>query len=166
MNTESKANRYERLFTQIEHLCVATSFPISRMATISAILHHKLKGFFWTGFYLLQETELVVGPYQGSLACLKLKKNSGVCWAGINQEASVVVADVDKFPGHIACSPLSKSEIVIPVFDSNNNVVGVLDIDSKELNAFDDLDRVGLEKIVSLIYKNFESNTSCSCTNS
>ena len=124
------------------------------MSTIVALLHNKMSGFYWTGFYYLDENnDLVVGPYQGPLACLKLKANTGVCWAGINEGCSQVVGDVEKFPGHIACSPLSKSEIVVPVRDFSGKVVAVLDVDSREVNAFDETDREELEKMVTLIYE-------------
>lgn len=149
----AKLSKYERLYNQIEELTTPINSPISRMATISAILHHKMKGYFWTGFYLLQEGELLVGPYQGPLACLRLKKDTGVCWAGINTQQTVIVDDVETFPGHIACSSLSKSEIVVPVFNKSEEIVGVLDIDSRDLSNFDKEDKEGLEKIVELIYK-------------
>ena len=150
--TSAKLNRYHRIYTQAEQLTQSIPSPISRMATISALLHHKMSGFFWTGFYLLHEGELLVGPYQGPLACLKLKTNTGVCWAGVHAAATVIVADVHQFPGHIACSSLSQSEIVVPIFDSTRQVIGVLDIDSRDLNHFDEDDRLGLEKLVELIY--------------
>ncbi|MFT3740195.1 MAG: GAF domain-containing protein [Breznakibacter sp.] len=149
---QAKAGRYERIIVQVRDLIQATDNPISRMATINALLHHKMQSFFWTGFYLLHHGELVVGPYQGPLACLKLKKNTGVCWAGINNGEIVVVPDVHQFPGHIACSPLSRSEIVVPLRDAGNRIIGVLDIDSKDLNAFDEVDRTYLEKLVGMIY--------------
>lgn len=148
----SKAARYGRIYQQLAKLVEPVASPLSRMATICALLHHKMPAFFWTGFYLLHNGELLVGPYQGPLACMRLKQNTGVCWAGINSAQSVVVADVEQFPGHIACSSLSKSEIVVPVVDKSGNVIGVLDIDSKNLNAFDETDRIHLEKIVALIY--------------
>jgi GAF domain-containing protein len=148
-----KTDKYERLYEQILELTVDKPSVISRMATIAAVLHHKMSGFFWTGFYILEDGQLMVGPYQGPLACLRLKKDTGVCWAGVNSRKSVVVDDVHQFPGHIACSSLSNSEIVVPVFNSANVVIGVLDIDSREFANFDDQDRVGLEKIVSLVFK-------------
>jgi GAF domain-containing protein len=111
-----------------------------------------MKGFFWTGFYMLRDGNLVVGPYQGPVACLKLRKDTGVCWAGINTGESVVVPDVEEFPGHIACSSLSRSEIVVPIRNLNNEVVAVLDVDSRELANFDEVDRIELEKMVGLIY--------------
>ncbi len=153
MKDSIKIGRYKRVTEQLEKLVNATTSPVSRMATIAALLHFKMKDFFWTGFYFLYDGELVVGPYQGPVACLKLKKNTGVCWAGINSKQPVVVPDVEEFPGHIACSPLSKSEIVVPVFNCKGEVLAVLDIDSRNLNNFDDTDRIYLEQVVELIYK-------------
>lgn len=152
MSKKFEEERYKRVFLQVEKLITATANPWSRMSTIAALLHHKMPAFFWTGFYFLHDNNLVVGPYQGPLACLKLKKDTGVCWEGINSKKSVVVPDVEAFPGHIACSSLSRSEIVIPVYDPKEQVVAVLDVDSRDLNTFDDVDRIHLEKIVSLIY--------------
>ena len=125
--------------------------PIAAMATIAAVLHNKFDHFFWTGFYLLQDGELIVGPYQGSVACIKLKKNTGVCWAGIKNKETVLVPDVHQFPGHIACDSRSQSEIVLPVRNKKGEIIGVMDVDSKELNSFDEADREGLEKIITLI---------------
>jgi len=152
MNQSSKEKRYERIYEQIKSLIIATDSPIARMATINGLLHHKFSNYYWTGFYQLINGNLIVGPYQGPIACLKLKKDTGVCWAGINRKETVIVADVHDFPGHIACSSASNSEIVVPVFDSNKNVVAVLDVDSKEFDSFDAADQKGLEKIVELIY--------------
>ena len=121
------------------------------MATIIALLHHKM-GFFWTGFYLLQDGKLQVGPYQGALACIDLKKDTGVCWAAINRQQTVIVPNVHDFPGHIACDSRSKSEIVVPVILHEGRITGVLDIDSDTLNAFDQTDAVWLEKLVNLIH--------------
>ena len=147
-----KDKRYKHVYQQLEELLKITDFSISRMATISSILYNKMEGFFWTGFYLLHNDELLVGPYQGSLACQKLKKDTGVCWAGVNKMKTIVVPNVHDFPGHIACDSRSNSEIVIPVKDENDKIIGVLDIDSKNLNQFDETDAVWLEKIVNLIY--------------
>lgn len=122
------------------------------MATVVAVLHHKMDSFFWTGFYLLQDGKLQVGPYQGSLACINLAKNTGVCWAGINAKKTVLVENVEEFPGHIACDSRSKSEIVIPLKNKNGEIVGVLDVDSEKLNSFDETDAEWLEKIVALVY--------------
>ena len=121
------------------------------MATIVAVLHHKMDYFFWTGFYLLDDGELIVGPYQGSLACIKLKKDTGVCWAGINKGETIIVPDVHEFPGHIACDSKSKSEIVVPLRDNKGKIIGVLDVDSKDYDSFDEADKEGLERICTLI---------------
>lgn len=144
--------RYNRIYDQLVELLKATHHPFSRMATIAALLHHKVKGFYWTGFYFLEEGELIVGPYQGPVACLKLEKNRGVCWASVNAQKCVVVDNVHEFPGHIACSALSNSEIVVPVKNKQGKIVAVLDVDSREFSRFDELDREGLEKIVTLVY--------------
>ena len=150
---KNKHKRYERLYNQINDLIEKSSNnPLSNMATINAILYHKMEYFFWTGFYLLQERKLQVGPYQGSLACINLVKDTGVCWAAINNKSTVVVADVKAFSGHIACDSRSKSEIVIPVKNKNGEIMGVFDVDSKEYASFDETDKLWLEKIVDLVY--------------
>lgn len=145
------ARRYARIYAQLEPLLAKTKNKISRMSTIAALLHHKMPHFFWTGFYLLDRGELVVGPYQGSLACLLLEKKKGVCWAGILRRSTVIVPDVHQFPGHIACDSRSNSEIVVPLFNKKGEVWGVLDVDSREFDAFHETDREWLEKIVALI---------------
>ncbi|MBK3517389.1 GAF domain-containing protein [Carboxylicivirga marina] len=152
MNEKSKVKRYERIYEQIKQLIEATDNPVSRMATINAILHHKFNNYYWTGFYELIKGDLIVSAYQGPVACLKLKKDTGVCWAGINQKETVIVPNVHDFPGHIACSSASNSEIVVPVFNKQKEVVAVLDVDSKDFDSFDEADKTGLEKIVALIY--------------
>ncbi len=121
------------------------------MATICAVLHHKMDYFFWTGFYLLQEGRLQVASYQGPLACIDLEKDKGVCWAGINSGETVIVGNVDEFPGHIACDSRSKSEIVIPLLNKDQEIIGVLDVDSTDFSAFDEVDKEWLGKIVKLI---------------
>jgi L-methionine (R)-S-oxide reductase len=152
MHKEKKINRYGRIYSQIESYMKKCENPISRMATISAVLHHKMDYFFWTGFYLLDENRLLVGPYQGPVACQELETNKGVCWAGITNKETIVVPDVHLFPGHIACDSRSKSEIVVPVKNIEGQIIGVLDIDSKDLNMFDEIDAEELRKIVDLIY--------------
>jgi GAF domain-containing protein len=132
MEKEKKINRYTRIYEQLQELLKDKPNKIARMATIVAVLHHKMEYFFWTGFYLLDGEDLIVGPYQGSLACIKLEKNTGVCWAGINKADTVVVPDVNRFPGHIACDSRSRSEIVVPLKDISGKIQGVLDVDSKE----------------------------------
>ena len=141
--------RYSRMYNQIEALIASVDSPTSRMATIAAILHHKM-GNFWTGFYLLEKGELLVGPYQGPLACLRLQKDKGVCWHAINTKKAVCVDDVEQFPGHIACSALTKSEIVIPLFDQNE-IVGCLDIDSRDYATYSAADVDELTKICDLV---------------
>lgn len=151
MQNNKKASKYERLYSQIEALTNNNNGLIAHMATINAIVYHKMPDFFWCGFYLMDKNgELIIGPYQGPLACQKLKKNTGVCWAGINEKKTIIVPDVEKFPGHIACDSRSRSEIVIPV-KINNSIIGVLDIDSKELNTFDEVDAKYLEKILTIL---------------
>jgi len=152
MKAEVKRRRYERIREQLAGLLTKTRDPDARMATILAVLHHKFTQFFWTGFYFLKQGELTVKCYQGPLACQVLQKDKGVCWAAINREKTIVVSDVHKFPGHIACDSSSNSEIVVPVRDREMNIVGVLDIDSTELNAFDEVDAGELEAIVQMIY--------------
>jgi L-methionine (R)-S-oxide reductase len=147
-----KSSRYTRLEKQITELFIKTQDMDARMATINAVLYHKMDGFFWVGFYLLKEGRLMVGPYQGPLACLELEKNKGVCWAGINQDQTIVVEDVHRFPGHIACDSRSKSEIVVPVKNPDNKIIGVLDIDSSLLANFDKTDAVHLENIVRSLF--------------
>ena len=152
MEIDKKQKRYQRLYTQISELINKSSNnTLSNMATINAVLHHKMEYFFWTGFYLLQDGKLQVGPYQGSLACINLAQDKGVCWAAINQKKTLVVPNVCDFPDHIACDSRSASEIVIPIINSENEIIGVMDVDSSELNSFDEIDAQWLEKIVGLI---------------
>jgi len=154
MDKQKKNSRYQRLYKQIKDLIEKSSNnPTSNMVTLLAVLHHKMDYFFWTGFYLLQDGKLQVGPYQGSLACINLAKNSGVCWAAINKNETVIVDDVEAFPGHIACDSRSKSEIVILLKNQNNELIGVLDVDSSKLNSFDEIDALWLEKIVALVFE-------------
>ena len=122
------------------------------MSTIAAVLHYKIEYFFWTGFYLLQDGNLQVGPYQGALACINLEKDKGVCWAAFNKKETVVVEDVHSFPGHIACDSRSSSEIVVPLKNKAGEVIGVLDVDSSLKASFSDVDAKWLEKILELIY--------------
>jgi len=107
--------------------------------------------FFWTGFYILIDGELIIGPYQGPLACQILEKEKGVCWAGVTSKKTIIAPDVHKFPGHVACNSRSNSEIVVPLIDKENQAWGVLDVDSRKFDAFSDIDKDWLEKIVKLI---------------
>ena len=152
MDKKKKSGRYERMHKQIKDLVDKSSNnSLSNMATICAVLHHKMDYFFWTGFYLLQDGKLQVTTYQGPLACIDLKKDQGVCWAGINSKKTVIVGNVEDFPGHIACDSRSSSEIVVPIKDADKKITGVLDVDSTSLNSFDEVDAEWLEKIVRLV---------------
>jgi len=152
MNQMQKQKRYDRIINQLRDLLTATDDPVSRMATVSSLLYHKMEHFFWIGFYRLIDGELLVGPYQGTIACQKLQKDTGVCWACVNQEKPIVACDVEKFPGHIACDARSKSEIVIPVRNIAGEVVAVLDGDSDKLDTYDDIDQVNLQTVANMIY--------------
>jgi len=151
MTKTQKAGRYIRMYKQLEDLLKNRPNSAACMSTIAAVLHNKMDYFFWTGFYLLDDGELIVGPYQGSLACIRLKKDTGVCWTGINTGKTIVVPDVHNFPDHIACDSRSNSEIVVPVVNNKGIIIGVLDVDSKEFNSFDEIDAEWLEKIVQFI---------------
>lgn len=159
MQTEKKNGRYQRVYEQLSELLLKSNNSLSDMATIAALLHSKMDHYFWTGFYLLQDEKLQVGPYQGSLACIDLKHNTGVCWAGINQGKTIVVPDVHAFPGHIACDSRSQSEIVVPLFDGSGKPWAVLDVDSSEAAAFDETDALWLEKIVLLVGSGNRANS-------
>ena len=153
MDSKKKDGRYSRLYSQLEVLLKKPGNNFSKMATIIAVLHHKIDYFFWTGYYLLNHGDLTVAMYQGPVACQVLEKNKGVCWEGINSGKTVVVEDVHKFPGHIACDSRSNSEIVVPLKNKQGEVIGVLDVDSKEIASFDEIDAKWLEKILGLIFE-------------
>ncbi|UCE22609.1 MAG: GAF domain-containing protein [Candidatus Aminicenantes bacterium] len=148
---DNLAKRYERIYEQLQELLTKTENRTARMATMAAILHHKMPHYFWTGFYTLIDGELTVGPYQGPLACQVLEKKKGVCWASVEKEDTIVVPNVHKFPGHIPCDSRSNSEIVVPLFSADGRVWGVLDVDSEKLDTFSETDKEWLEKIVKLI---------------
>lgn len=145
----TKEEKYDLLYQQIKCVVEDEQDMIANMANISAMIHDTF-GFWWTGFYRVIGEELVLGPFQGPMACTRIKKGRGVCGTAWAEERTQVVPDVDQFPGHIACSSASRSEIVVPIF-RNGNVMAVLDIDSAELNTFDETDKVWLEKIVESI---------------
>ena len=145
----SKDEKYTLLYKQIVAVVEGENDIIAQMANVAAMIHHTF-GFWWTGFYRVLADELVLGPYQGPLACSRIKFGRGVCGTAWKEETTQVVPDVEKFPGHIACSSASKSEIVVPLF-RGNNVIAVLDIDSEHLSTFDDTDRMWLERIVKLL---------------
>ena len=145
-----KAEKYALLYKQIAALVEGESDPIANMANIAAMIHHTF-GFWWTGFYRVRGEELVLGPFQGPLACSRIAYGRGVCGTAWKEQQTQVVPDVERFPGHIACSSLSRSEIVVPVW-SNGEIVAVLDIDSEHLATFDTTDQEWLEKIVQLLH--------------
>lgn len=146
--TGTKNERYEVLVPQIQSVIADEPDEIANMANVAAMIHETFN-FWWTGFYRVKDDMLILGPFQGPLACTRIKKGKGVCGTAWEKSETIIVPDVDKFPGHIACSSASRSEIVVPVF-RNNQVVAVLDIDSAELNTFDETDKMWLEKITAL----------------
>lgn len=144
----SKQARYELLYKQVEAMLAGETDVVARMANLASMIHFTF-GFFWTGFYRVQGEELVLGPFQGPLACMRIRYGRGVCGTAWKECRTLVVPDVECFPGHIACSSLSRSEIVVPIL-RNGQVWGVLDIDSEQLATFDEVDQVWLEKIVAI----------------
>ena len=152
-NTPLEKNRekkYINLEEQIKSLIKGEKNNTAILANISAAISQTFK-WLWVGFYVIEDNELVLGPFQGPVACFRIKKGDGVCGAAWKDKKTIIVPDVEKFPGHIACSSISKSEIVVPVFNNKNKVFGVLDIDSDKLNSFDETDKKHLEEIVSII---------------
>ncbi len=154
ITAKDKAGIYAQILHQIEAVTSAETDMIANMANVSAILREAF-GFWWVGFYIVKPCsvgeELVLGPFQGPMACTRIKKGRGVCGTSWAEKATVIVPDVDQFPGHIACSSLSRSEIVVPVFAPDGNVMAVLDIDSEHLETFDVTDKEWLEKILRQI---------------
>ena len=145
-----KAQKYQMLVNQITSLIEGESDLIAVMSNVAAAIHQEMN-FWWTGFYRVVDSELLLGPFQGPVACMHIPFGRGVCGTAWQRRQTVVVPDVELFPGHIACSSESRSEIVIPVFDSDGKVIAVLDIDSDQVGTFDDIDRQYLEQICKLI---------------
>ena len=145
----SKQEQYETLLPQISALLNGEPDLIANLANVAAALKEQF-GWLWVGFYLVKQDELVLGPFQGPVACTRIKKGRGVCGKAWADAATLIVDDVENFPGHIACSSLSKSEIVVPIL-VNNEVVAVLDADSENLSAYDEIDKLNLEKIIAEI---------------
>jgi L-methionine (R)-S-oxide reductase len=145
----SKQEQYEALLPQISALLEGETDLVANMANMAAALKEQF-GWLWVGFYLVKNGELVLGPFQGPVACTRIKKGRGVCGAAWAEEKTMIVPDVEQFPGHIACSSLSRSEIVVPLW-KGNEVVGVLDVDSEELDQFDETDQKFLEQAVALL---------------
>lgn len=149
MTGSDKQKIYESLFRQIESVIEGEDDAIANMANASSLIHEAF-GFWWTGFYIVKDGMLVLGPFQGPVACTRIPYGKGVCGTAWERQETVVVPDVHLFPGHIACSSLSRSEIVVPIFDGTT-VKAVLDIDSKELATFDETDSHWLERITGLL---------------
>jgi L-methionine (R)-S-oxide reductase len=149
ITSADKKEQYRSLLPQIEALLYGEPDLVANLANICAALKEQFK-WFWVGFYLVKNGELVLGPFQGPIACTRIAKGKGVCGTSWQNAETLIVPDVDEFPGHIACSSLSRSEIVIPLF-YNNEVVGVLDVDSEDLAKFDEIDAEYLEQIVKLV---------------
>ena len=147
---EEKEKQYELLLKQAQALVKDETNLIANLSNLSSLIHFTF-GFWWTGFYFVDGEQLVLGPFQGPLACTRIPYGKGVCGTAWQRAATVIVPDVEQFPGHIACSSESRSEIVVPVFGHNEKVIAVLDIDSTQLSTFDDTDRHYLEQICSLI---------------
>jgi L-methionine (R)-S-oxide reductase len=145
----NKEEQYQSIVPQIAGLLHGETDLIANMANVCAALKEQFN-WFWVGFYMVKNDELVLAPFQGPVACTRIKKGKGVCGAAWEQKEILIVPDVDEFPGHIACSSLSKSEIVLPII-KNNEVIGVLDVDSEHFNSFDEIDASGLKQILELI---------------
>lgn len=145
-----KIEQYKQLTSQIRSLIEGETDAVAVMSNVAAAIHQTM-GFWWTGFYRVAGEELVLGPFQGPVACMHIPFGRGVCGTAWKRAETVVVPDVEQFPGHIACSSESRSEIVVPVFGPDNTVVAVLDIDSRELNTFDETDRQYLEEICKML---------------
>jgi GAF domain-containing protein len=145
----NKDEKYQLLTEQIESLIAGENDMVAVMANVCAAIQQEM-GFFWTGFYRVVNDELLLGPFQGPVACMHIPFGRGVCGSAWKQRQTIVVPDVEQFPGHIACSSLSRSEIVVPLFSKDGEVTAVLDIDSKELATFDDTGRRHLETICRL----------------
>ena len=149
----TRADQYANLYPQIHSLLAGETDLYANLGNIAAAIHD-IFGFFWVGFYLVKGDDLVLGPFQGPVACTRIPFHKGVCGYAYTERKTVIVPNVDEFPGHIACASASKSEIVIPVFHENQ-VILVLDVDSDSLNDFSEEDQIGLEKIMGLIEENW-----------
>lgn len=155
MTASEKHQRYAEAAKEIAAVLDGESNLVARMATVANILHHAFDHYFWTGFYLVdpdKPEELVIGPYQGSLGCLRIPFGKGVCGTAATTRETQMVKDVHSFPGHIACDSRSESEIVVPVFDADKRLIAVFDVDSDKKAQFDDADRNGLERIIAEVF--------------
>ena len=150
LTATTKEEKYIELIPQIKALLDGETDAIANMANICAALKYGMN-FFWVGFYLVKQNQLVLGPFQGPVACTRINSGKGVCGTSWLKKETIIVDDVEAFPGHIACSSLSKSEILLPLLDQHNTVIGVLDVDSDTLNYFDNIDELYLTKIINLL---------------
>ena len=150
MKADAYAESYDAIVAIWSDEGGATLDDIALMATINSVLSHRFDSYFWTGFYRVCGDRLIVGPYIGTVGCLQIELGRGVCGTAAEKRETIIVPDVHQFPGHIACDPNSRSEIVVPVFDRDGALVAVFDVDSDRVNAFDEEDRKGLEKILTL----------------
>ena len=153
IHSGDKAERYACLLPQLEEIVFTETDPIANMANVAACLWETFR-FWWVGFYRVKDNELVLGPFQGPLACTRIRKGRGVCGTSWAEARTIIVPDVEQFPGHIACSSASRSEIVVPIL-KDGVVIGVLDVDSENLATFDETDAQWLEKVAQLIAKDF-----------
>jgi GAF domain-containing protein len=153
MNREKK---YDECAVELGALLEEGAGLVSNFANAAALIHHKF-GFFWTGFYMVEGDKLTLGPFQGPVACTFIEKGKGVCGASWARAEGIVVPDVHKFPGHIACNPESRSEIVLPVYAKKGKIIAILDIDSKVIDDFTESDMIGLEKLTSIITQKLDS---------
>ena len=150
LTATTKEEKYIELIPQIKALMDGEKDSLANMANICAALKYGMN-FFWIGFYLVKENQWVLGPFQGPVACTRINMGKGVCGTSWQNKETIIVEDVEAFPGHIACSSLSKSEIVLPLLNAKNTVVGVLDVDSDSLNSFDKIDELYLSQIINLL---------------
>lgn len=152
MNSETKQERYPQALSAIIAMLDGETDEIAKMASVSSILAEKFEQFFWTGFYRMIDGVLVVGPYQGTPGCLRITPDRGVCGAAVSQRKTMIVDDVNEFPGHIACDARSRSEIVVPVLNAAGEWLAVLDVDSEQVAAFDEVDQEWLQKIMKAVF--------------
>jgi len=150
INASTKEEKYQQLYPQLKALFEGEKDTYANMGNLCSALKYGMN-FFWVGFYLVKDNELVLGPFQGTIACTRIAKGKGVCGAAWERNETIIVDDVEKFPGHIACSSLSKSEIVIPVYNSKKEITAIFDIDSDTYSTFDKTDETWLKKILELL---------------
>lgn len=159
MTDQQRIDRYQRIADQLGELLAKTDDPVAHRATAAALLHHKVPGVSWTGFYMLKDGELVVDAYQGPVACLVLEEHVGVCWAAIDRDTTQIVADVHAFAGHIPCDNRTRSEVVVPIHDAEGCPIGVLDIDSHREDHFDEVDGEGCRLIVEILEETWNTGS-------